>query len=56
MARVARGEVFDPREVSVFHCINRSVGSCAWWPSQLPDSPMLKIDVLAASGRGVSRR
>jgi hypothetical protein len=28
LARVARSEVFDPREVSVFHCINRSAGSC----------------------------
>jgi hypothetical protein len=25
---MARGEVFDPREVSVFHCINRCVRSC----------------------------
>ena len=28
MARVARGEVFDPREVSVLHCINRCVRAC----------------------------
>ena len=28
MARVARAEVFNPREVSVFHCINRCVRRC----------------------------
>lgn len=28
MARVARTEVFDPREVSVFHCINALVRRC----------------------------
>jgi hypothetical protein len=28
MARVARAEVFDPREVSVFHCIQRCVRRC----------------------------
>ena len=28
MARVARSEVFDPREVSVLHCINRCVRAC----------------------------
>ena len=28
MARLARGEVFNPREVSVFHCINRCVRRC----------------------------
>ena len=28
MARVARAEVFDPAEVSVFHCINRCVRRC----------------------------
>ena len=25
MARITRAEVFDPREVSVFHCLNRCV-------------------------------
>ena len=28
MARVARVEVFDPTEVSVFHCVNRCVRRC----------------------------
>jgi hypothetical protein len=28
MARVARAEVFHPREVSVFHCLNRCVRRC----------------------------
>ena len=28
MARVARAEVFDPAEVSVFHCVNRCVRRC----------------------------
>lgn len=28
MARLARCDVFDPREVSVFHCINRCVRRC----------------------------
>jgi REP element-mobilizing transposase RayT len=28
MARVVRADVFDPREVSVFHCINRCVRKC----------------------------
>ena len=28
MARVVRAEVFDPREVSVFHCIQRCVRRC----------------------------
>jgi REP element-mobilizing transposase RayT len=28
MARLARSEVFDPAEVSVFHCINRCVRRC----------------------------
>ncbi len=28
MARLARGDVFDPSEVSVFHCINRCVRRC----------------------------
>ena len=28
MARLARGDVFDPHEVSVFHCINRCVRRC----------------------------
>ena len=28
MARLARAEVFDPAEVSVFHCINRCVRRC----------------------------
>jgi hypothetical protein len=28
MARLARGDVFDPLEVSVFHCINRCVRRC----------------------------
>ena len=28
MARSARGEVLDPREVSVFHCIHRGVRGC----------------------------
>jgi hypothetical protein len=28
MARIARAEVFDPAEVSVFHCINHCVRRC----------------------------
>ncbi|MEQ8788529.1 MAG: hypothetical protein RIC55_19625, partial [Pirellulaceae bacterium] len=28
MARLARADVFDPAEVSVFHCINRCVRRC----------------------------
>ncbi len=28
MARVARADVFDPLEISVFHCINRCVRRC----------------------------
>ncbi len=28
MARVVRAEVFNPREVSVMHCINRCVRRC----------------------------
>jgi hypothetical protein len=28
MARLVRGDVFDPAEVSVFHCINRCVRRC----------------------------
>ena len=28
MARCARGDVFDPAEVSVFHCVNRCVRRC----------------------------
>ena len=28
MGRTARSEVFDPAEVSVFHCINRCVRRC----------------------------
>jgi hypothetical protein len=28
MARLARADVFDPNEVSVFHCINRCVRRC----------------------------
>ena len=28
MARVARADVFDPKEVSVMHCINKCVRNC----------------------------
>jgi hypothetical protein len=28
MARLARADIFDPTEVSVFHCINRCVRQC----------------------------
>jgi len=28
MARITRAEVFNPREISVFHCLNRCVRRC----------------------------
>jgi hypothetical protein len=28
MARLARGDLFDPTEVSILHCINRCVRRC----------------------------